>query len=343
MAPKKGGKEKKAADTGPDESLLQSTAFVKKGYPEACAVRGVDPLALVLDRGEEGAAAFLRIVVHPGISEEGNPKKPPCTPMHVRALVDALIPYQFLQRLCFWSVAVRDEGTQAVAQYIALNKSCTSIDLTDVGMSDIGCKYLGEALEKNATLKELRLDHNPSITTAGTSILGECLQKNAALETLSLTFCSLDGPEAATSLTAGAMRAPAIRVLELKGNRFGADGVLVLLKALKTCANLFRIDLSDTGFGVHPEVHAALEECFEANTTCHEYNLSHNPVGDSCVYRFLGLVRKLPHLICMDVTTQCDPLLFKQIGDAAANNKKDWIKRQKKKGGKKGKGGKKKK
>ena len=66
-------------------------------------------------------------------------------------------------------------------------------------------------------------------------------------------------------------------------------------------------------------------------------------MGDSCVYRWLGLVRKLPHLICLDVTNQCDPLLFKQMGDATANNKKDWLKRQKKKGGKKGKGGGKKK
>ena len=94
---------------------------------------------------------------------------------------------------------------------------------------------------------------------------------------------------------------------------------------------------------MHPEVHAAVEECFENNTTCHEYALGHNPVGDTCVYRWLGMVRRLPHLIFVDVSNQCDPLLFKQIFDAANTNKKDWLKRQKKKGGKKGKGGKKKK
>jgi hypothetical protein len=138
-------------------------------------------------------------------------------------------------------------------------------------------------------------------------------------------------------------QAPALRVLELKGNRFGSSGALTLLRALRTCASLFRIDLADTGWGMHPEVHAALEECFEQNTVCHEYALGHNPVGDSCVYRWLGMVRKLPHLIFVDVSSQVDPILFKQIGDATASNKKDWVKRQKKKGGKKGKGGKKKK
>ena len=83
---------------------------------------------------------------------------------------------------------------------------------------------------------------------------------------------------------------------------------------------------------------------FENNKTCHEYCLGHNPVGDSTIYRWLGMIkRNSDHLIFVDVTNRCDPLLFKQIGDECAKNKKDWLKAQKKKGGKKGKGGKKKK
>ena len=140
------------------------------------------------------------------------------------------------------------------------------------------------------------------------------------------------------------MRAPALRVLELKGNRFGVDGTLILLQALRHCTNIFRLDIADTGWGPEKEVHAALEDCFENNKTCHEYCLGHNPVGDSTIYRWLGMIkRNSDHLIFVDVTNRCDPLLFKQIGDECAKNKKDWLKAQKKKGGKKGKGGKKKK
>lgn len=79
----------------------------------------------------------------------------------------------------------------------------------------------------------------------------------------------------------------------------------------------------------------------EANQVCCEYALAGNPIGDTTAYRWLGLIRRLPHLIYVDVTNNLDPLLFKQIGDATATNKKDWLKKQKK--GKKGKGGKKKK
>ena len=169
-------KDKGKAEPGEDKGLLQSTAFVKKDYPAKCAERGVEPLILPLDRGEEGTAAFLRIQVHPALDA----KSPACTPMHVRALVEALLPYEFLTRLAFWSVAVRDEGVQAIAQYLVLNRTLLTLELTDVGVTHVGCRLLGEALEKNPTLQTLRLDHNASIGAAGVAVLGECLRKNTA-------------------------------------------------------------------------------------------------------------------------------------------------------------------
>ena len=335
MAPKKKD-DKKKAEPGEDKGALEATAFTKKIYPTSCADLQVDPLPLQLDRGEEGQSAFLHIAVHANLVPDKGAKVE-CTPKHVRALMDALGQYNFLVRLAFWSVPVKDEGALAIAQYLQVNRTLTSLDVTDVGLSMPGCKMLGEALEKNAILQVLRLDHNASIGLQGLSTLGESLTRNLALQTLSLTYCLLDGAPAAEAIVGGLMRSPSIRVLELKGNRFGADGVLVLLQALRTCPTLFRIDLADTGWGMEPEVHSALEECFEYNRVCHEYALSHNHVGDQCVYRWLNMVKRVDHLINIDVTNQCDPLLFKQIGDECAKNKKDWLKRQKKKGGKKGK------
>lgn len=343
MAPKK-----KDAKKGPavDDNLgeQQATAFVKKGYPGACEAHGVVPLVLSLDRGEEGTAPFGHLAVHAGISAD--PKSAaagPCTPQHIRPLLEALAPYGFLKRLAFWSVAVKDEGMSALATYLVSNKTVTSLDVTDIGIGPTGCKALGEALERNSTLTSLRLDHNRGIQIAGVAALGESLTRNVGLSVLSLTFCCLDGEEAADAIISGCMRAPALRCLELKGNRFGEHGAVALLRALKVCPSLFRIDLSDIGFGMHPEVHQAIDECFLENTVCHEYCLAHNHVGDTCVYRWLKFVREQPHLIFVDVTNQCDPLLYKQIYDAADKNKKDWVKRQKKKGkGGKGKGKKKK-
>jgi len=343
MAPKKKDAKKGGKGGGGAELEELKTAaannFVKKGYPDVSAAYNIAPLALQYDRGEEGTQAFMHLAVHPGLAgkTQPDPKAPECTPIHCRALLEALAPYAYLVRLAFWSVPVKDEGCAAIGAYLAGNKTVTSLDVTDAGISRVGCKALGEALERNATLQTLRLDHNRGIGPEGVQVLGESLVKNLCLATLSLTFCGLEGEGAASAFCHGPMQAPALRVLELKGNRFGAEGALLLLRALRTCASLFRIDLADTGWGMHPEVIAAVEECFETNTTCHEYALGHNPIGDTTVYRWLGLVKKLEHLIFVDVSNKCDPLLFKQIGDATANNKKAWLKRQKKKGGKKGK------
>ena len=49
------------------------------------------------------------------------------------------------------------------------------------------------------------------------------------------------------------------------------------------------------------------------------------------------------HLCELTLTEQLDPILYRQILDSCAANKKDWLKKNKKKGGKgKGKGKKKK-
>ena len=313
--------------------MRQAKAFTKN-FPEACKNLGVEPLPLQLDRGEEGQAAFLRLIIQPGCA-------PGFSPVHVKALVDSLLQYSYLQRLAFWSVPVGDAGCKDLGQFLVANRTLTTLELTDCAIGPLGCKFLGEALERNATLITLRLDHNINIGAAGAEALGECLKRNVGppgLQTLSLTFCGLHGEEGGAAVTTGLLQAPMLKVLELKGNRFGVTGLLSLLRVLKSCTTLFHINLSDTGFGKEPEVHAALEECWEANTTCCEYALAGNMIGDTVAYRWLThFVRKKEHMIYLDVTNQLDPLLFKQIGDATTSNKKEWTKRQKKKKGGKGK------
>jgi len=335
MAPKKGGKGKdKKGAVEDDKGPIEAKAFTKS-FPEACKAYGIEPLPLQLDRGEEGQAAFLRLTIHSGCA-------PGFVPTHIKPLVESLLPYSYLQRLAFWSVAVRDEGCKDLGQYLMVNRTVTTLEVTDCAVGPLGCKFIGEALEKNVTLTTLRLDHNVNIGAAGAAVLGECLKRNVGppgLQTLSLTFCGLQGEEGGTAVTTGLLQAPMLKVLELKGNRFGVPGLLSLLRVLKSCASLFHINLADTGFGKEPEVHAALEECFENNTTCHEYALGGNNIGDTVAYRWLNKIRtkEFEHLIYLDVTNHIDPLLFKQIGDATTSNKKEWVKRQKKKKGGKGK------
>ena len=122
--------------------------------------------------------------------------------------------------------------------------------------------------------------------------------------------------------------------------------------------------------GLEDEVQRAVETCFEQSSCC-EYILKGLPVGDTCAFKWLTMAKVRapqigdpppnstpsgstllpshssqthPHLIELQLTDQLDTILFKQIGDQTAANKKEWIKAQKKKGkkggGKKGKKGK---
>ena len=112
-------------------------------------------------------------------------------------------------------------------------------------------------------------------------------------------------------------------------------------------------------------MHAALLAAIEANPNTCEWDLTGARMGDANAYRLLQLSKKEPpatepkpgegpfvngrpsvggrHLCELTLTEQLDPILYRQILDSCAANKKDWLKKNKKKGGKgKGKGKKKK-
>ena len=68
-----------------DVGALQATLFQKKNYAALCEMHGVAPLALQLDRGEEGTSAFLHLAVHPGLAGkvQPDPRAPMPTPITV--------------------------------------------------------------------------------------------------------------------------------------------------------------------------------------------------------------------------------------------------------------------
>ena len=160
-------------------------------------------------------------------------------------------------------------------------------------------------------------------------------------------------------------RAHYVVVERLRGNRLGAAGVLPVLHHVQKGSGLFRLGLADTSWDAEPEVHAALLAAIEANPNTCEWDLTGARMGDANAYRLLQLSKKEPpatepkpgegpfvngrpsvggrHLCELTLTEQLDPILYRQILDSCAANKKDWLKKNKKKGGKgKGKGKKKK-
>ena len=330
---KKDGKKKKEAEAGPDPKQVIS-AF-NKDYAAQNAALGIEPLQLHTGDGSE---VFRKLLVHP---QEG---KVPLSPLHAKALAGALTNYAYLKNLALLRANLQDEGTSSMAIFLGGNRTIVSVELTDCGIGERGCKALGDAMERNTVLTRLCLDFN-QIGNRGAELLGSMsLNRASALQSLELSFCGLTAG-AGPLLASGVLRCPTLRNLELKGNALGAEGVLAVLGGVRAQPGLFHLGLADTGISREPEVQAALLELFATVPLCCEYDLMGNMLGDQFCYQVLQLTRVHEHLIDVRVcaTSAVDPLLYKQLLDQCAANKKVWTKNnKKKKGGKKGGGGKKK-
>ena len=331
MPPKKGkgsaaAKPKEGKEVDP--SVEHAKAFFKR-YAASSAAHGLDELPL--PKGD-GTAGFARIAVHPEMGCACAPG-----PSHVRALAEALHGYGHLLTLAFWSVDVRDEGAAIVASYLLTGaaRSVQRLELTSCGVGEHGCKVLGEMLVRNVGLHRLNLECN-AIGTAGASLLGAGMRVNRAMRELSLAYCGL-GPDAAEALVGGAMRNATLEHLELRGNALGPAVVAQVLGAAAKHGSLFHLGLADTGFGIEPEVSAALIGCASTNRGVQEYDLRGCQIGDQTAYRLVQIAKKEGHLIELQLTEHLDKDLFKQALDVAANNRKDWLKKRRK--GKRGKKG----
>ena len=368
MPPKK-AEAKGGKDTGPDPKAC--AAVFEKAFKAQCASHEISPLSL--DYGD-GSAVFARLAAHPALLPSSSTAG--MVPAHTKSLIDAVTGftlrvdpekliqgYPFLQTLALWSANVRDEGAAAVGAFLATNRSLTALELSDCALGPRGCKAIADGLERNATLTRLNLDGNPGISDAGVEALSG-LRYNCALASLSLCYCGLTAA-GGDKLTGGLMKCAMLKTLELRGNRLGAAGVLPVLHHVQKGSGLFRLGLADTSWDAEPEVHAALLAAMEANPNTCEWDLTGARMGDANAYRLLQLSKKEPpatepkpgegpfvngrpsvggrHLCELTLTEQLDPILYRQILDSCAANKKDWLKKNKKKGGKgKGKGKKKK-
>ena len=340
MPPKKADDKKDKKDDGPDPKV--EIGKFKKEYAAQSAALQVEELPLHMGDGSE---VFRKMILHPQLlaKKADDAANNPCLlPLHTKALAGALAAYAHLQTLCLWSANVQDEGAAALGVYIAANRTLVSLELPDCSIGALGCKALADGLERNMSVLKLTLDYNP-IGSAGVEALGG-LRFNRCLQSLDLCYCGLT-PQDGALLADGPMRCAPLKNLELKGNLLEADGVLAVLGAVKAGGRVFHLGLGDTGFGRDPAVHALLLDVCTSVQTCCEYDLMGNSLGDAFAYELLKLARAHGHLIDIRICATCavDNLLYKQLMDVCAANKKEWIKANKKKGGKKGGKGKKKK
>ena len=90
------------------------------------------------------------------------------------------------------------KGLQSICQALITNTSLFKLDLCDCKLviSEENGPVISEMLEKNITLEVLRLSDNPSISDTGMFYIAEGLQKNTSLKTLKMNHINEKGGKA---------------------------------------------------------------------------------------------------------------------------------------------------
>jgi len=233
-----------------------------------------------------------------------------------------------------------DEAVRAVCFY--LDSPCQFADeenklrelqMTDCGISALGCSFLGRSLGfgGNTGVECLKLDFN-RFGSAGMEQLALGLAQNGTLKKLDLNYCGIDAEGGKSLFEILIYVKSSLESLELRGNELQNGGVIDVMRGAKRAKKLKKLDLADNKFEEEKEVLDGLLDLFGANTTLEHYDLVGNHITDIGAEKLIhGMVSK-SHLRKVLIPEQCGSKVFEALELALG----------KKAAGKKGKKGKKK-
>ena len=203
-----------------------------------------------------------------------------CHPLSAAAAArfgDALAANATLRSISVGDSSFGDAGLAAMAAGLAANSGLTSLDLEQKGLGAAGARALRACLEAHPALERVTLARNAALGADGAAEL--CGVEWRALRRLDLSDCALDaaaaaalaaapslgrleelalagngglGAAAGAPLAALLARADALRSLDLRGARLGAEGAAALAAALPSVApKLVALDLGECRLGAN--------------------------------------------------------------------------------------------
>jgi len=147
--------------------------------------------------------------------------------------------FKMVNVVCFSNANVGEEGTKAIAKVVEQVDSLNRLELLGCRVPSVACIPLGLAIERNSktssSLRKLNLSYN-KIGTAGLTQLVTGFTSNKAMEELILSYCDLDSTSglALMKLIKGC---PSLKKLDLTGNRLGARGLQFISQAIINCGS----------------------------------------------------------------------------------------------------------
>lgn len=136
-------------------------------------------------------------------------------------------------------------GAKKIAEGLRENKKLLSLNISYNQIGYEGIVYIADILKYNTTLTELNLDLN-DINDKGSSHLWKALSQNSTLKTLSLRNNLLGkNKQRHEDLATMLLKNTALHTLNLCGNYFHHNTVILLAEALKTNTSLTSLNLSE--------------------------------------------------------------------------------------------------
>lgn len=189
-----------------------------------------------------------------------------------------------------------EEGGKALAKALALNKGLQFIDLCN-SFSTLAAAELGEALQRNTTLTDLKLQKN-NLGINESRILANALGKNRALKRLEYDFNRLSA-EGAQSLAEVLKTNHTLEYLRLLGNRLGANGATNLAHALKKNKGLKFLCVNENQCCAQDAI--AFAEALKKNKTLLYLDLGNNAINSQGYQALAKALTKNATLISLNL------------------------------------------
>ena len=154
-------------------------------------------------------------------------------------------------KLCYlWRNGVHAMGAARLADALRVNTSLWVLELNGNHLDNVACGALASALKENATLRVLVLDDNPDISDDGAMALAGALGENKGLRELSIALAYIHdaGAKAFADALTACGDASSLRQLTLSGNYIEAEGAIALCTMLKTNETLEALNIEFNPF-----------------------------------------------------------------------------------------------
>jgi hypothetical protein len=245
-------------------------------------------------------------------------------PMAYRVLMQCLTQsgYVGFKALRLWQTGGGDECVRSTCQYITserqhlLGQGLNELQLTAVGMTPLGCSFIGKAMgfRGNPNIEFLRLDYN-NFGSAGLAELAKGLAVNPMLKRLDLNYCGIDEEGGKSLFEILLYNKSQLTQLELRGNSLRNAGLMEMIRGLeKPTTKLVGLDVADNNIG--EEVIEALVKLFQTKKNIERYDLLGNLVTDAGATKIIQGMIGQTHIKELRLPEECSAATFEALATA---------------------------